>query len=119
MREIRVLKQLKHDNIVNLIEVFRWRNKICLVFEYVPKTILEELEDNPQGFHPIQVSSFIFFPFNSLGKKIYVAINSGNRIYTQSQCSNYFWVLIIILDNTQRYKAGKSLNFKTWCFKNM
>ncbi len=54
MREIRVLKELRHSNIVNLIEVFRWRHKICLVFEYVPKTILEELEENPQGFHPMQ-----------------------------------------------------------------
>ena len=34
LREVRILKQLKHDNIVNLIEVFRRKGKMrYLVFE--------------------------------------------------------------------------------------
>mmetsp|Transcript_20978 Transcript_20978/g.20094 ORF Transcript_20978/g.20094 Transcript_20978/m.20094 type:complete len:82 (-) Transcript_20978:178-423(-) len=33
LREIRILKQLKHDHIVNLIEVFRESGRIFLVFE--------------------------------------------------------------------------------------
>jgi len=33
LREIRILKQLKHDHIVNLIEVFRENGRIFLVFE--------------------------------------------------------------------------------------
>ena len=33
LREIRILKQLKHDHIVNLIEVFREGGRIFLVFE--------------------------------------------------------------------------------------
>jgi len=49
MREIKLLKQLRHENIVNLIEVFRKRGKLYLVFEYVEKTVLEELEKNPEG----------------------------------------------------------------------
>jgi cyclin-dependent kinase-like len=44
LREIRILKQLKHDHIVNLIEVFRENGKIFLVFEQLNRTILEELE---------------------------------------------------------------------------
>jgi cyclin-dependent kinase-like len=43
------LQQLKHDNIVNLIEVFRRKGKLFLVFEYVERTILEDLEKNPDG----------------------------------------------------------------------
>ena len=35
LREVRILKQLKHENIVNLIEVFRRKGKLYLVFEYV------------------------------------------------------------------------------------
>jgi cyclin-dependent kinase-like len=35
MREIRILRQLRHDNIVNLLEVFRRKAKLYLVFEYV------------------------------------------------------------------------------------
>jgi len=34
-------QQLKHDNIVNLIEVFRRKGKLHLVFEFVERTILE------------------------------------------------------------------------------
>lgn len=33
LREVRILKQLRHDNIVNLIEVFRRKGKLHLVFE--------------------------------------------------------------------------------------
>ncbi|XP_011791324.1 PREDICTED: cyclin-dependent kinase-like 4 [Colobus angolensis palliatus] len=49
LREIRMLKQLKHPNIVNLIEVFRRRRKTHLVFEYCDHTLLNELERNPNG----------------------------------------------------------------------
>ena len=49
LREVRILKQLKHDNIVNLIEVFRRKGKLYLVFEYVDRTILEDLEKHSDG----------------------------------------------------------------------
>ncbi|XP_071457331.1 cyclin-dependent kinase-like 4 [Marmota flaviventris] len=49
LREIRLLKQLKHSNLVNLIEVFRRKRKIHLVFEYCDHTLLNELERNPNG----------------------------------------------------------------------
>ncbi|XP_037097244.1 cyclin-dependent kinase-like 1 [Syngnathus acus] len=49
LREIRMLKQLKHGNLVNLIEVFRRKRKLHLVFEYCDHTVLHELERHPQG----------------------------------------------------------------------
>ncbi|XP_004616111.2 cyclin-dependent kinase-like 4 [Sorex araneus] len=49
LREIRLLKQLKHPNLVNLIEVFRRKRKMHLVFEYCDHTLLNELERNPDG----------------------------------------------------------------------
>lgn len=49
LREIRMLKQLKHSNLVNLIEVFRRKRKMHLVFEYCDHTLLNELERNPNG----------------------------------------------------------------------
>lgn len=55
LREIRILKQLKHDHIVNLIEVFREASKIFLVFEYVDRTILDELEGSRGGLPIIEV----------------------------------------------------------------
>ncbi|KAL3872658.1 hypothetical protein ACJMK2_035873 [Sinanodonta woodiana] len=49
MREIRMLKQLKHQNLVNLIEVFRRKKRLHLVFEYVDHTVLNELDRHPRG----------------------------------------------------------------------
>jgi len=60
MREIRILKELKHENIVNLIEVFRWKGKIFLVFEYVPHTLLEELENNQNGLEELEVKKYMW-----------------------------------------------------------
>ena len=47
--KVLIQKQLKHDHIVNLIEVFRRKGKLYLVFEHVDHTILEDLDKNPHG----------------------------------------------------------------------
>ena len=49
LREIRMLKNLKHPNLVNLIEVFRRKRKLHLVFEFCDHTVLNELEKYPKG----------------------------------------------------------------------
>lgn len=49
MREIRMLKQLKHPNLINLIEVFRRKRKLHLVFEFCELTVLDILEKYPNG----------------------------------------------------------------------
>lgn len=43
-------QQLKHPNLVNLIEVFRRKKKLHLVFEYCDLTVLNELEKHPRGY---------------------------------------------------------------------
>ncbi|XP_024131417.2 cyclin-dependent kinase-like 1 isoform X2 [Oryzias melastigma] len=48
LREIRMLK-LKHANLVNLMEVFRRKRKLHLVFEYCDHTVLNELDRHPRG----------------------------------------------------------------------
>jgi cyclin-dependent kinase-like len=47
--EVRLLKQLRHQNIVSLIEVFRRKSKLYLVFEYVDGTLLPDIENHPSG----------------------------------------------------------------------
>ncbi|XP_023331197.1 cyclin-dependent kinase-like 1 [Eurytemora carolleeae] len=42
LREIRMLKRLRHENLINLIEVFRRRRKLYLVFEFMDHTILSK-----------------------------------------------------------------------------
>eukprot|EP00116_Pleurobrachia_bachei_P006017 sb/3466279/ len=49
LREIRMLRQLKHHNLVNLIEVFKRKRKLHLVFEYCDHTLLNELDANQNG----------------------------------------------------------------------
>ncbi|XP_007910513.1 cyclin-dependent kinase-like 4 [Callorhinchus milii] len=49
VREIRFLKQFRHENLVNLIEVFRQKKRLFLVFEFVDHTILDDLERFPNG----------------------------------------------------------------------
>ena len=60
LREVRVLKQLRHDNIINLLEVFRRKGKLYLVFEYVEKTILELLEKHPYGLDDVDVRRYTY-----------------------------------------------------------
>ncbi|KAF7261841.1 hypothetical protein EG68_00950 [Paragonimus skrjabini miyazakii] len=48
MREIRMLKRLKHPNLVNLIEVFRKKKRLNLVFQYIDNTLLNEMEKRPR-----------------------------------------------------------------------
>ncbi|XP_049424482.1 probable serine/threonine-protein kinase nek3 isoform X2 [Epinephelus fuscoguttatus] len=49
LREIKLLKQLHHDNLVNLLEVWKRRRRWYLVFEFVERTLLDDLEQNPSG----------------------------------------------------------------------
>ena len=47
-----VFKHLKHENLVNLIEVFKTKrkHKLHLVFEYCDRTVLDELESYRNGY---------------------------------------------------------------------
>ncbi|KAG1695326.1 Cyclin-dependent kinase-like 2 [Nymphon striatum] len=60
IREVRMLKQLRHENLVNLIEVFRRKRRLYLVFEYVDHTILDELESKPNGLDEQTCRQYIF-----------------------------------------------------------
>lgn len=60
LREVRVLKQLRHDNVITLLEVFRRKGRLHLVFEYVEKTILEVLETRPNGLTETEVRKYMY-----------------------------------------------------------
>lgn len=48
-REVRMLRMLKHENIVELKEAFRRKGRIYLVFEYIEKNLLEVIGTKPSG----------------------------------------------------------------------
>uniref|UniRef100_A0A1I8HD93 cyclin-dependent kinase n=1 Tax=Macrostomum lignano TaxID=282301 RepID=A0A1I8HD93_9PLAT len=43
------LRQLRHNNLVCLLEVFRRKKRLHLVFEYIDHTLLNEMEARPNG----------------------------------------------------------------------
>eukprot|EP00929_Paragymnodinium_shiwhaense_P038236 TRINITY_DN20240_c0_g1_i1.p1 TRINITY_DN20240_c0_g1~~TRINITY_DN20240_c0_g1_i1.p1 ORF type:complete len:601 (+),score=91.51 TRINITY_DN20240_c0_g1_i1:86-1888(+) len=48
-REIKILRALKHDNIVQVKESFRQQGVLHIVFEFLEKCVLELLEENSNG----------------------------------------------------------------------
>ena len=60
LREVKLLRMLRHDNIVELREAFRRKGKLYLVFEYVEKNLLEILEQQPSGLPPELVRKYIY-----------------------------------------------------------
>lgn len=59
-REIKILKTLKHENLVNLIEVFRKSKRIFLVFEYIQQNLLEEIEKTKTGLGELRTREVMF-----------------------------------------------------------
>eukprot|EP00656_Telonema_subtile_P029720 TRINITY_DN327_c0_g1_i3.p1 TRINITY_DN327_c0_g1~~TRINITY_DN327_c0_g1_i3.p1 ORF type:complete len:554 (+),score=112.51 TRINITY_DN327_c0_g1_i3:85-1746(+) len=60
LREVKILRMLKHENIVTLKEAFRRKGRLYLVFEYVERTLLEVLEANPNGVDPTLVQKLVY-----------------------------------------------------------
>lgn len=50
---------MKNENIVNLLEVFRRKGKLYLVFEHVDHTILEDLDQHPNGLRDDKESDMV------------------------------------------------------------
>lgn len=49
LREVKILRIMKHENIVQLKEAFRRKGKLYLVFEFVEKSMLDILEEKSSG----------------------------------------------------------------------
>jgi cyclin-dependent kinase-like len=68
-REVKMLRLLKHKNIVELKEAFKRfiiiflsyrKGRIYLVFEYVEKNLLEVLEEKANGLDPDYIRKIIY-----------------------------------------------------------
>lgn len=66
LREVRMLKSLKHSNLVNLLEVFKRKRKLHLVFEYCDHTVLNELDAHPKGVDELLVKRIIWQVLQSI-----------------------------------------------------
>uniref|UniRef100_A0A1I8JL92 Protein kinase domain-containing protein n=1 Tax=Macrostomum lignano TaxID=282301 RepID=A0A1I8JL92_9PLAT len=53
-------RQLKHDNLVNLLEVFKRKKRLHLVFQYIDHTLLNEMEAKPYGMDRGQIRKITY-----------------------------------------------------------
>lgn len=60
LREVKILRMLRHINIVGLKEAFKRKAKLYLVFEFVDKNLLELLEEQPAGLDPEVVRAYSY-----------------------------------------------------------
>lgn len=60
LREVRMLKRLRHENLVNMLEVFRRKRRFYLVFEFMDHTILDELETTGGGLDETKCREYVF-----------------------------------------------------------
>lgn len=67
MREIKLLKQLRHENLVNLLEVCKKKKRWYLVFEFVDHTVLDDLKLFPNGLDYQVVQKYLFQIINGIG----------------------------------------------------
>jgi cyclin-dependent kinase-like len=57
---VKILRMLRHNNIVCLKEAFKRKAKLYLVFEFADKNLLEVLEEQPSGLDPEVVRNYIY-----------------------------------------------------------
>ena len=59
-RELKMLQQLHHPNIVDFQDAFKRKGNLFLVFEFVDKNLLELLEEHPKGLEPNLIKHLIY-----------------------------------------------------------
>lgn len=60
LREVKALKNLDHRNVVKFKEAFKRDNKLNIVFEFVEKTVLEDIETNVSGVPTPLIRSYLY-----------------------------------------------------------
>ena len=66
MREMRMLKQLRHYNIIHLIEAIKKDGRLYLIFEYIDKTLLQFIKGYPSGIPWIVAKKLMYQLCNAI-----------------------------------------------------
>uniref|UniRef100_A0A8C5IXR4 cyclin-dependent kinase n=1 Tax=Junco hyemalis TaxID=40217 RepID=A0A8C5IXR4_JUNHY len=135
LREIRMLKRLKHPNLVRLLEVFRRKRRLHLVLEYCEHTVLHELDRHPRGVPEYLVKSITWQTLQAVNfchkhNCIHRDVKPENILITKhsviklcdfgfarilSECCIYLpdiylpmlpWVASALLEDTTMFNAG-------------
>ena len=67
IREISLLKELRHPNIVKLCDVVHSERKLTLVFEFVDRDLKKVLEEHEKGLEPNVVRSYLYQLLKGVG----------------------------------------------------
>jgi len=86
-------QQLRHCNIIRLIEVFRNNGIYFLVFEHVERTILEQLEQCPNGLSELECKRSLY----QLLKCLDFMHSHNVCMYCICDVCVYVWLLLISL----------------------
>lgn len=95
IREISVLKELKHPNIVSLLDVVHNDNRLYLVFEYLDldlKRFMDIVKKKDGGLTPVQVKVYItvtpsISPLTICYRVIFTSLLPDLRIVTPEESS--------------------------------
>lgn len=60
IREISLLRELRHQNIVHLVDVIHTGSKLYLVFEFLHRDLKKEMDNYPHGMHPMRTKSYTY-----------------------------------------------------------
>ena len=60
IREISLMKELKHENILSLYDVIHTENKLMLVFEYMDKDLKKYIDTRGDQLDYVQTKSFVY-----------------------------------------------------------
>lgn len=60
LREVKALKNTEHRNIVKFKEAFKRENKLNIVFEFLERTVLEDIENSHSGLSPALIRSYMY-----------------------------------------------------------
>ena len=54
------LQQLRHENLISLLDVFHRKKRLYLVFEFMDRTVLDDMEKHPEGLKSSYVRQVIW-----------------------------------------------------------
>jgi len=66
IREISLLKELDHPNIVRLEDVVHVKNRLCLIFEFIDYDLKKYIDSVKSSINPILVKSYVYQLLRSL-----------------------------------------------------
>jgi len=91
LREIALLKELQHVNVIRLIEVINTIKKLTLVFEYVPRDLKKIIDDTNEGkgLNKLTIKSYLYQLLKGIAhihkhKILHRDLKPGNLLVTDS-----------------------------------